>query len=741
MQPFKGVVSMIGFTRWILRHKLLVALFWLTVTVVGILTVARVTGALSKQFAAPGQEGYDTNQAILRTYGIGADPVVLVVTLPDGTTVDSPGIRDQLSGALTQVGGAIPGARGVSYASTGDRAFVSQDGRTTFALVDPPLNPVGYDDGSRGIAAVQAAARDLRVAGAPVHVTGINVLWSGGGGSGGPSLLTETLVGGLGALIILAFVFGSFLAIVPLFMSVAAIMGTFLLVWGVTTVTDVSFIVQFLIGLIGLGVAIDYSLLIVVRWREQRAAGQENADAVLHAMETAGMAVIHSGTTVAVGLFALVVLPVPFLRSIGVGGMLIPLVSVLVAITLLPVVLVTIGPRLDWPRARRAAHVGHAWTAWARIIVRRRWIAAGAALVLLGALLVPTFSLNIGEPQANALAQSGDAHDGVAALEQSEIGAGVLTPIYVLAPQTGAESLAGRLTQVGGVRTAVAPVDATGRRGDTALITVIATADANSPAGRATLKDVQRIAHTDAAPARVGGAGADDADFIAAVYGNFPLMVALIALVTFLLLVRAFRSLLLPLKAVLLNVLSVGAAWGALVLIWQRGYGSQLIWGIDPTGAITAWVPLMVFAFLFGLSMDYEVFILARMREEYDRTGSTNEAIVEGIGRTGRLVTCAALILTLAFVSLASAPVTDIKILATGLAVGILLDATVIRALLVPALVSLMGRWNWWLPAFPARLLRVRPSMPLHESSLPGNALPAAKTLAREEREPVQIGR
>jgi RND superfamily putative drug exporter len=262
---------------------------------------------------------------------------------------------------------------------------------------------------------------------------------------------------------------------------------------------------------------------------------------------------------------------------------------------------------------------------------------------------------------------------------------------------------------------------------DTALITFLPTADANSDAGRTTFDAVRKAAHVGNAPARVGGDAADRADFIAAVYGNFPLMVAVIAVITFLLLVRAFRSLLLPLKAVLLNVLSVCAAWGILVLIWQRGYGSNVIWGIPSTGAITAWVPLMVFAFLFGLSMDYEVFILARMREEYDRTGSTDEAIIQGIGRTGRLVTCAALILTLAFVSLASAPVTDLKIFATGLAAGILLDATVIRALLVPALVSLMGRWNWWLPTLPARLLRVAPSHPLHDPA------PGTMTLVHEE--------
>jgi putative drug exporter of the RND superfamily len=238
------------------------------------------------------------------------------------------------------------------------------------------------------------------------------------------------------------------------------------------------------------------------------------------------------------------------------------------------------------------------------------------------------------------------------------------------------------------------------------------TPDASTAEGRATVDRVRAAARTAGPEVHVGGLAAQNKDFIEAVYGNFPLMIALIALITFVLLARAFRSLLLPLKAVILNVISVAAAWGVLELVWQAGHGSNLIWGIPATGSITSWIPLMVFAFLFGLSMDYEVFILARMREEYDATGSTDTAVVRGIGRTGRLVTSAALILFLAFVSLGSGPGTEIKVLATGLAAGILLDATVIRALLVPAVISLFGRWNWWLPPTPARLLRVQPSIP-----------------------------
>jgi RND superfamily putative drug exporter len=194
-------------------------------------------------------------------------------------------------------------------------------------------------------------------------------------------------------------------------------------------------------------------------------------------------------------------------------------------------------------------------------------------------------------------------------------------------------------------------------------------------------------------------------------------MIAVISVLTFLLLARAFRSLLLPLKAIVLNVLSIGAAWGIMELVWQQGHGSDEIWGIAATGSIASWIPFIVFAFLYGLSMDYEVFILARVREEYDITHDTNEAVIFGLGRTGRLVTSAALILFLAFAALASGPETDVKVLATGLAAGILLDATVVRAVLVPALVSYFGRWNWWMPAGIARVLRVRPSEPVPEAS------------------------
>ncbi len=218
--------------------------------------------------------------------------------------------------------------------------------------------------------------------------------------------------------------------------------------------------------------------------------------------------------------------------------------------------------------------------------------------------------------------------------------------------------------------------------------------------------------------ARVGGSPAQDADFITALYGrNLAVIIAAIVIVTFLLLARALRSLWLPVKALLLNLISLAAAFGVLTFVWQEGHGTARLFASPATGAVTLWVPLAVFALLFGLSMDYEVFILTRINEEYEQSGDVREAVVGGIGHTGRLVTSGALILCLAFIALGGVPVTDVKILATGLAAGIIIDATIIRGVLAPALVGLLGRANWWLPRPAARLLRVTPLTAGNEDS------------------------
>jgi putative drug exporter of the RND superfamily len=705
-------------TRWVLSHKRTVVLGWIVLTIAGIAAAGPATDALDPEFSVPNKEGWETNVDIAKHYrGTGGDtvPLVPVVTLPKGTSADSPEVKADLRKVDQRLERALPGSRLASYSSTGNRTFLSKDGRTTFAIVYPTPDPDSvFGENPQAEKKASAALRGATVAGQPVHLTGFDALTEDSGqDQDGPGLFLEAMLGALGALAVLAFVFASFLAIVPIVMAFASIMTTFLLLLGLTEVASISPIVQFLIALLGLGVAIDYSLIVVSRWREERAHGRTGDEAVQKAMETAGRAVVFSGITVAIGLLALIALPLPFLRSMGYGGMLIPLVSVLVAITLLPVVLAKLGARLDWPHRRTDDKASRAWTRWATLVARRRWIAALAGMAVVLALVVAATDLQLGTSDANTLAKAGDSREGLVALEKAGIGEGAILPHEILVNRgTDPGEVARAVSGVEGVHGAVAPKGAMWSRDGTSIVEAVPVPDSGTPEGGDTLDGVREAAHGVGADVRVGGQPASNADFIDAVYGSFPLMIALITITTFILLARAFRSLLLPAKAILLNVLSVAAAWGVLVLVWQHGWGSEAIWGIEATGSIPSWMPLMIFAFLFGLSMDYEVFILARMREEYDRTGSTEQAVITGLGRTGRLITSAALILFLTFVAMASSPGTDLKMFATGLGAGILLDATVIRALIVPAVIALMGRWNWWLPTWPARILRVEPSLP-----------------------------
>src|SRR3954471_9834214 len=671
--------------------------------VAGGIAAGPVTDRLTFDFSLPGQPGYEAEQQLIETFGTStADTLVPVVTVPEGSTVQERAA--DIAGVFDAVRAAVPHARVVDLASTGDTRFVTDDGRSTFALVQGP-QPSGFGPGisAQVLPVVQQAAG---AAGLEAGFTSYALL-AAGGDTEGPSVLVETLFGAVGALAVLLFVFASFLAFVPLIIAAVSILTTFLLVLGLTYLTDVSFVVQFLIALVGLGVAIDYSLLLVSRWREERAHGHPNDEAIVVAMQTAGHAVLASGVTVAISLLALILVPVPFLRSMGLGGMLIPLVSVAVVLTLLPAVLSRVGPRVDWPRIRHDAVAARGWSAWARLIVRRRWIAAGVAIVVLGLIIAPVFGLKIGQSNTESLASNGPAFDTLAMLEHGGVGDGVITPIEVLVPDDQAAAAIAAADGVPGVRMAVAG----GSQDGTTVVDVLPDAETVDSASIQVVDDV-RTAVEGATDGSVGvaGVGAIVQDYFRAVYDNFPYVLALIAAITFVLLVRTFRSLLLPIKAVLLNLVSLAAVFGFVTFFWQEGHGSEAVFGVSATGAITFWLPVIIFAFLFGLSMDYEVFILARMREEYDATGSTSQAVVVGLGRTGRLVTSAALILFFAFAALASSPGTDIKVLGTALGVGILIDATVVRALLVPALVSLFGTWNWWLPSWAARALRVEPS-------------------------------
>ena len=707
---------MTSITHIALRHRRLVALAWIIPTVVGVLTVSSATGGLSHNFNTPGTAGYDANAHMLKRFGIDGNeqPSIAVLHLPAGEGMGTAAGR--AAAARTFAAAYRAGHLAVAdYANTHNPKLISADGQTTWALIDMPNPDLAI--GSGVMDRIAPALRAAAPAGASVSVTGFERIQSAGGGGGSPSVLIETAIGAVGALAVLLFVYGSAIAIVPLLIAIPSILTTFLLVLGLEQAISVNFLVEYLVALMGLGVAIDYSLLLITRWREERQTGRSNVDAILAAAPTAGRAVVLSGTIVAVGLLSLVLLPVPFLRSIGLGGVLIPLVAITAAVTLLPVILSAWGPALDKRGLRSSSSTySRRWASWAELVVRRRWVAGILGLAIVVGLAIPALSMNTGQPRANSLGGTGRPARTLHALERTGVPSAVVFPIQVLTH--GGAAAAQRATAIAsatpGVYTVLAPATSSFRHGQDSLLSMIPTAEGNTSAGTATVTRLRAALANVPGRVEVGGNTAQNLDFNRAVYGNFPLMLAAIAIVTFLLLARTFRSLVLAVKAVLVNLVSLGATFGFLVLFWQHGYGSKLIYGVPATGSIRNWIPIVTFAFLFGISMDYEVFILARMREEYDRTGSTKQA-VGSLAHTGRLVTCAALILAISFLSLTTNPDIVVQMIASGLAFGVLIDALIVRTLLVPALVAIMGHWNWWMPSTLARLLRLAPATSARE--------------------------
>jgi RND superfamily putative drug exporter len=717
----------------VIRRRRVVVGVWVLLFLFGIFTSGRLADRWFESFSIPGYSAYEANQRTLKTFGSGEYPPLVAVFHADGDVTTQ---AQEIQAAVDTGAAAWPGSRVSSYATTRSDLYLSEDRHTTFAEIYPPGNQ--QFEASGLIKKVRDAIAGAAPSGVETHLTGRDPLYEDVGGSEGPSLLVEILIGGVGALIVLLFVFGTLPAVlIPLVVAAASILTTFSLVWALTYVTDVSIIVQFLVALIGLGVAIDYSLLMIFRFREELHHGRDRETALVETMTHAGRAVVVSGSTVAIGLLSMVILPLPFIRSIGIGGMLIPAVSVLAAITLVPALLAMLGPKVNRlrviPERIVTADPGEVgfWHRWADTVVRRPWpvLAAGLALVVL--LLIPGVQINPADAQAKDLPGKGDAFAGRQALDDAGISPGVMKPFVVLAEgdpsAADLQTVVARVGATEGVVGASAPE--AWRKDGKALVEVIPSDDGSSRDARKTIARLKDDV-LPAAEAQLGGgtkltlAGAapEERDFVHAVYGNFPYVLAFVIVLTFLLLMRAFRSVVLPLKAVILNLISLGCAFGIVVFIFQQGHGSEAIWNIKATDAVISWIPLMIFAFLYGLSMDYEVFIVSRMREAYDDTRDTAAAISLGLARTGKLVTSAALVLVFAFFALSTGPGPDIKQFGIGLAAGILIDATLIRSILVPSIVRIIGDANWWFPPALARLLFVRqppPPRPPEDSPAP----------------------
>ena len=697
--------------RFTSHHRWPVIAAWIALTLLGGVAAGKLTSRWYQTLAVPGKSAYEAGQRTLKDLGAGVRAPDVVVFHTSGDATKNPSIEH----AIQRAASTMPGALTSSYYSTGNLMYVSSDRHTTFAEVYPPgpnqLNKVS------GAQKMRAAAANGLPAGTTVNVTGNQPLEEASkhGSSGGSSVLLEAGIGAIGALVILLFVFGTLPAVLmPLAVAAAAILNTFTLVWALTYVTSVSIIVQFLIALVGLGVAIDYALLMIFRFRDELREGSDVEAAIVETMTHAGHSVIVSGSTVAVGLLSMLVLPLPLVRSMAIGGMLIPAVSVLAAVTLLPALLAVLGGRINSVRVlpRRFLDQGHpedgAWGRWARFVLRRPIAVGAVGLAIVGVLAGLGTQLNANEAQLKNFPGTGTAIAGRQMLADAHISPGVMKPLDVLVESGGsAQQIAAKLRTVPGVVGATAPP--AWRHGSDSLVEAFPAIDGSAPG-------IQRIVdRVDAAlggtHATLTGVTAVDRDFVHAVFGSFPYVFAFVVVLTLILLARAFRSIVLALKAALLNLVSLAAAFGVVVFVFQQGHGSSL-WSIPATQSVIAWIPLMIFAFLFGLSMDYEVFMLTRMREAYDETGLTERAIELGLARTGKLVTSAALILMFAFLVLSTSPGYEVKPLAIGLAAGIVFDATIIRALLVPALMRLLGEANWWMPEWARVALRIRGRTP-----------------------------
>jgi putative drug exporter of the RND superfamily len=512
------------------------------------------------------------------------------------------------------------------------------------------------------------------------------------------------------ALLVLVAVLGISLAVaVPFVFAACTIGGALVVLYGATHLFSVSSYATNVVELIGLGLAIDYSLLVVCRYREELPRSSTREEAIARTMASTGRTVLFSGAAVAIGLALLLAVPVPFIRTIGVGGLLVPVVSMIAAITLQPVLLSLVGPRARASRSRTL------WSRVARSVTRRPLAVLVPTVALLVAAATPLFALRLSPGSLAALPRSLEATRGLSVLTGA-FGPGALTPTEIVVDSgspAGARRpevrrpvvrLVDRLfhdPEVSIVATGTTPpyVSSDGRY---ARVIVIGRHEYGAAESR---RLVDRVRGELVPAARfsgrvrvlAGGAPPKGSDFLRRSYGFLPWLIAAVLLVTYGVLARAFRSLLLPLQAVLLNLLSVAASCGLLVAVFQYGVGAGAI-GVQRVDAIDGWVPVVLFATLFGLSMDYEVFLVSRIREAWEARNDTTEAVKTGLERTGGLITAAAVVMAVSFAGFLLGSVPGLEQLGLGLTLAVLIDATLVRGLLVPSVTAMLGPWNWWMP-------------------------------------------
>jgi len=718
---------MAGWSRFILRHRRAVLALWLAALLAGAVAGQRLPALLSNSFAVPGTDSQRVLQVLQTQFGDRSDGAFTVVLELDtaGASRPAPAEALALRAAVTRAAAALPGGRLAPFhrvrAHSGDTVVYGDiDSSLTMAraqgYTDTILRALGHPPG----------VRHVYVTGGPAIQHDLNPVFDSDLRHG------ELVIALPVALAVLLAVFGvSFAVTIPLLFAACTISATLGIVYGIAHLAVTPTYATNLVELIGLGIAVDYSLLVVYRFREELAAGRTVEEAVVGTMQTAGRSVMFSGVAVALGLALLVAIPLPFIRMLGVAGFLIPIVSIVGAATLQPVLLSYYGRRgtariglLGSRRARGGAE--RFWARLARSIMASPYAYLAGGVALLAAASVPAFFIQLTPGSSFGIPRTSQSVRGFDLLT-SAVGPGVISPSQVLIEARSGSVLAprsqaaiGRLVALLRRDPEVASVfSGVGRQfvsagGRDEQVIVAGRHDYGFPQAQAF---VARLRGTLIARARfppstevlVGGGPAQGVDFLHEAYKYFVPLIAAVLVLTYLLLMRAFRSLLLPLKAVALNLLSVGASYGMLVVFFRWGVGNR-VFGLYQFGQIEGWIPIFLFAMLFGLSMDYEVFLVTRMRERWDAGEDNASAVAEGLERTGRIITAAAIIMCAAFSGFVAGRIVGLQQFGLGLAVAIFLDATIVRCLLVPSLMAILGRWNWWLPSPFARLVRVAPS-------------------------------
>jgi RND superfamily putative drug exporter len=690
-------------TRGVLRRRLLVLAAWLAIAIAGIVAGAHLSPLLSNSLAVPGSESDRARALLEEHYGERPDGTFTIVvrTAAPGTREARDGVRALLLSAARAVpDGAASDVRGGGGLLYGDI-----------------VTPLALEDAKSFTPAVRRA---LRARGAPsALVTGAPAIQHDLDPAVRHDLRRAELVALPVALLVLALALGvSAALLIPFVFAACTIGGTLALLYPLAHAVQMASYVENLAVLIGLALAIDYALLCVDRFRSESEAGGCRDEVVVRTMVTTGRAVIVSAVAVAVGLGVLVLVPVPFVRSLGLGGALVPLVSAAALLTLQPVLLSLLASRVLvrglYDRRDRRAQGSGIWASLAALVLRRRRLAVGAGLVVLLVLAAPVVALRTTPGSILALPRS-EAVRGAELLGDG-VGAGAVTPTQVVvdtgAPREGVVGPARRAVSrlVGAVaRDPEALVVANGVRapyvaGD-GRYTRVVIAGRHEFGHQDALAFVDRLRGDLVSGARfpagstvvTGGVPAQGADFLDRLYAWFPFLVGAVLAVTAVVLLRAFRSIVLPVKAVLLNLLSVAAACGVVVAVVQWGVGAGLL-GVTEAPAVEGWIPVFAFALLFGLSMDYEVFLVMPMREAIDAGATTDDAVATGLERTGRVVTAAAAIMVAVFSGFVVGEVPGLQQLGIVLAAGVLVDATIVRLALVPGLVAIFGAWSWWLP-------------------------------------------